>query len=182
MTTLEESGTAPDSARPASLPTDKHSCYIALGSNLGDRLANLNEAINRLPPEVVPLNISPVYETPPWGYEAQPPFFNQVIHASTMASPVDLLAYLKKIEVLVGRQPTFRNGPRVIDLDILFYDDLILNSPALTIPHPRLSSRAFVLVPLADLNPSLKHPVTGETVAELLARIDTRTIKPVSPE
>jgi 2-amino-4-hydroxy-6-hydroxymethyldihydropteridine diphosphokinase len=160
-------------------PAEKHHCYIALGSNLGDRLANLEAAINHLPPEAIPINISPVYETPPWGYEAQPSFYNQVIYASTVLSAMDLLAHLKKTEVLVGRQPTFRNGPRVIDLDILLFDDLILNTPVLNIPHPRMSDRAFVLVPLADLDPSLRHPVTGETVTEMLQRVDTRNIKPI---
>ncbi len=94
-------------------------------------------------------------------------------------SPWDLLSYLKNIEVVIGRQPTFRYGPRIIDLDILFYDRLVLDTPQLTIPHPRLGERTFVLVPLADLDPDLRHPVTGETVREMLARLDTRDIRPI---
>lgn len=166
---------------PETAPSETHSIFIALGSNLGDRIFNLNEAINHLTPLVIPLNISPVYETPPWGYEKQPAFLNQVIHAQTALSPVELLSYLKKIEVALGRQPTFRNGPRVIDLDILLYNQQVINTPVLTIPHPRLSERAFVLVPLADLDPELRHPVTGETVREMLGRVDTRSIQPYQP-
>jgi 2-amino-4-hydroxy-6-hydroxymethyldihydropteridine diphosphokinase len=165
--------------RSGTAQTEVHSIFLSLGSNLGDRLSNLNEAINNLPPQVIPLNVSPVYETPPWGYEKQPPFLNQVIHARTALSPMDLLSYIKMVEIGLGRQPTFRNGPRIIDLDILFYDQLVLDTPPLTIPHPRLSGRAFVLVPLADLDPDLRHPVAGETVQEMLARLDTRDIRPI---
>ena len=165
--------------RSGTAQTEDHSIFLSLGSNQGDRLANLNEAINRLPSKVIPLSVSPVYETPPWGYEEQPPFFNQVIHARTALSPTDLLSYLKMVEIELGRQPTFRNGPRIIDLDILFYDQLVLDTPPLTIPHPRLSGRGFVLVPLADLDPDLRHPVTGESVREMLARLDTRDIRPI---
>lgn len=165
--------------RSGTAQPEVHSIFLALGSNLGDRLANLNKAINHLPSQVIPLKVSLVYETPPWGYEKQPPFLNQVIHARTALSPTNLLSYLKKIEIELGRQPTFRDGPRIIDLDILFYDQLVLDTPPLTIPHPRLSGRAFVLVPLADLDPNMRHPVTGETVREMLARLDTRDIRPI---
>lgn len=154
----------------------RHKVYLALGSNLGDRLANLRNTIRALPPEVEVTAQSPVYETPPWGYEQQPIFLNQVVEALTALSPQDLLSYLKKLEEQQGRTPTFHYGPRQIDIDILFYDDLVLNSPNLTIPHPRLSERAFVLVPLADLSLSLRHPVTGKTVAEMLAQVDRSQI------
>lgn len=164
---------------PETVQTELHSTFISLGSNLGDRLDNLNQALDHLPPLVIVLEISPVYETPPWGYEDQSPFLNQVIKAHTALSPFDLLSYLKKTEIVVGRQPTFRYGPRVIDLDILFYDQLVMETPQLTIPHPHLSTRAFVLVPLADIDPELRHPVTGETVREMLAHLDKRDIKPI---
>lgn len=164
-----------------SVTSDSHDIFIAMGSNLGDRLHNLNEAINNLPSPVIPQNISPVYETPPWGYEKQPAFLNQVVHARTELTPVELLSYIKKIEVALGRQPTFRNGPRIIDLDILFYDQLVINTPVLTIPHPRLGERAFVLVTLADLDPELRHPITGKTVREMLDRNDTQSIQLYQP-
>ncbi len=160
---------------------DIHLVYLALGSNQGDRLANLQQAIASLPPPVETLSSSPIYETPPWGYTDQPPFLNQVIFAATWLSPDELLAYLKQLETSIGRQPTFRYGPRLIDLDILLYDDLILESPDLTIPHPRLSERAFVLVPLADLAPDLRHPITGRSVLEMLDNVDAGNIQRIFP-
>ena len=155
-----------------------HCVYIALGSNLGDRLANLQAAQVALLPDVRPLAASPVYETPPWGYLDQPAFLNQVLEADTNLEPEDLLNFLKRLEVELGRQPGARYGPRLIDLDILFYDDLVLQSPRLTIPHPTLHKRAFVLVPLADLAPSLKHPILGQTIADLLEQVDRTGIVP----
>ena len=151
--------------------------YLALGSNLGDRLANLRTAIAALPPSVVVRQSSPVYETPPWGLTDQPAFLNMVVKAETRLEPAALLATLKRIEQELGRAPTIRWGPRVIDMDILFYDDLVLETPEATIPHPRLHERAFVLVPLADIAPDLRHPVLGKTVAEMLAECDTSGIK-----
>ena len=146
--------------------------YIALGSNLGDRAANLRESVRRLPPLVTVLAQSPVYRTKPWGYTDQPDFLNQVIFAETACTPEELLAHLKEIEIRVGRTPTFRYGPRVVDLDILFYGDAVLTLPDLEIPHPRIAERAFVLIPLNDLNPGLRHPVTRRTVREMLAQVD----------
>jgi 2-amino-4-hydroxy-6-hydroxymethyldihydropteridine diphosphokinase len=153
--------------------------YIALGTNLGDRLANLEAAISSMPPAVRVTGRSPVYQTAPWGYPDQPDFFNQVIQAETDLTPQELITYLKWLEKNLGRIPTFRNGPRLIDLDILFYDELVMDSPPLSIPHPRLAERAFVLVPLADLAPGLRHPVLGKTVGELLHAIDSSEVKPL---
>jgi 2-amino-4-hydroxy-6-hydroxymethyldihydropteridine diphosphokinase len=158
-----------------------HTVFIALGTNLGDRLANLKVALAALAPQVRPDACSPVYETPPWGYSDQPRFFNQVVRAETDLAPRPLLAHLKQTETQVGRIPTFQNGPRVIDLDLLFYDDLVLESPRLAIPHPRLSGRPFVLVPLAELAPGLRHPVLGLSVKEMLARVDASEIAWVAP-
>ena len=149
-----------------------HTVYIALGTNLGDRLANLRAAIESMPPDVVVRAESPIYETPPWGYENQPPFLNMVVKAETELSPGPLLRYLKQLEVALGREQNFRWGPRLIDLDILFYDDRVIDTPPLIIPHPRLHERAFVLVPLADLAPDLIHPVLQRSINALLAGLN----------
>ena len=155
--------------------------YLGLGSNLADRLANLQAALAALPPAITILAASPVYETAPWGYRDQPAFLNQVVQASTALDPHALLAHLKAIESLLGRTPTFRYGPRLIDLDILLYDDLVLESTDLSIPHPRLHERAFVLVPLADLAPDLLHPLLHQPIHHLLASIDSSSVHPYSP-
>ena len=154
--------------------------YLSLGTNLGDRLANLRKALRALAPGVRILSESRVYETPAWGYEDQPPFLNMVVKAETDLDPHPLLTRLKDLERELGRTPTFRWGPRLIDIDILFYNDLILELPDLIIPHPRLHERAFVLVPLRDIAPGFVHPVLRQTVSELLASLDTSTIIPFS--
>ena len=112
--------------------------FLALGTNLGDRMAHLRAALDSLPPDVQITKRSPVYETPAWGYENQGPFLNMVISGETQLPPAELLARLKRLESALGRKPTFHWGPRIIDIDILFYDDLVLDAPELTIPHPRL--------------------------------------------
>lgn len=154
-----------------------HSVFIALGSNLGDRHANLQAAIQALPPAVRVLRRSPIYETKPWGYLDQPDFLNLVVQAETRLSPQKLIAYLKGLETTLGREDTFHYGPRLIDLDIIFYDDLVLEHENLSLPHPRLAERAFVLVPLADLAPEKIHPVTKKTVSELLSEIDAHGVR-----
>jgi 2-amino-4-hydroxy-6-hydroxymethyldihydropteridine diphosphokinase len=156
---------------------DQVTTFIALGSNLGDRLQNLREAIAQLLPEVTPIACSPVYETEPWGYVDQPHFLNQVIEARTALAPTALLEYLKNIEVRMGREQVIKLGPRLIDLDILFYDDLVIDCPNLSIPHTHMVERAFVLVPLADLAADLTHPILGISVAEMLARIDKKGVE-----
>jgi 2-amino-4-hydroxy-6-hydroxymethyldihydropteridine diphosphokinase len=150
--------------------------YLGLGSNLGDRLGNLHRAAEALPPSVSILAASPVYETDPWGYLDQPAFLNQVWEVATALPAKELLLALKKIERKIGRKVTFQNGPRVIDLDILFYGDLLLEQDGISIPHPRLHERAFVLVPLADLAPGLVHPSFGKTVRELLQSVDQQGV------
>jgi 2-amino-4-hydroxy-6-hydroxymethyldihydropteridine diphosphokinase len=154
--------------------------YIALGTNLGDRLANLRDAIDALAPDVTIFHESTIYETPPWGYTDQPAFLNMVVEAETSLNSRALLDYLKKREDELGRVKNFRYGPRQIDLDILFYDDLVQDEADLQIPHPRLHERAFVLVPLADLVPDLVHPVLGKNVKALLSGLDFEEIKPFS--
>jgi len=157
--------------------TRPETVYLALGSNLGDRLANLEAAIIALPPAVKVLERSPVYETAPWGVTSQPDFLNMVLQGETRLAPTALLTCLKRIETDLGRLPSVRYGPRLIDMDILFYDDLVLNIPELVLPHPRLHERAFVLVPLADLAAGLVHPVLRKTIRELLEGIDTTGVK-----
>jgi dihydropteroate synthase/2-amino-4-hydroxy-6-hydroxymethyldihydropteridine diphosphokinase len=156
-----------------------HTVYIALGTNLGRRAENLRRALAAMLPEVQLRRASPVYETPPWGYADQPAFFNQVIESETRLSPAELLAFLKQLETRLGRQAAVRNGPRQIDLDILLYDDLVVETRALTIPHPRLIGRAFVLVPFADLAPDLVHPVSGQPIRQLAAETDPTGMKRV---
>jgi len=156
-----------------------HTVYIALGTNLGDRLANLRTAIEGLAPDVTMLAESHIYETPPWGYEDQPSFLNMVVKAETDLEPAALLMFLKKLEVDLGREKSVRWGPRLIDLDILFYDDLIIESPPLVIPHPRLHERGFVLAPLADVAAEFIHPVLGKRVRELLGGVDLSGMRPL---
>lgn len=155
-----------------------HIVYLALGTNTGDRLANLQAALKSLPPNVRVQAESPVYETDPWGYTDQPAFLNMAVRAETDLPPEELLRYLKSLEQTLGRVPTFQNGPRLIDMDILFYDDLMLETPSLTIPHMRLHERAFVLVPLADIAPGLMHPGLGRSVAQLLETVDQHGVRP----
>lgn len=151
--------------------------YLALGSNLGDREANLRAALAGMEPKVHVLEESNIYETPPWGYTDQPAFLNMAVKARTRLRPRGLLKYLKELEAEMGREESFRYGPRKIDLDILFFDDLILNEDALTIPHPRMQERAFVLVPLADVGAEVIHPLLKQTVRELMEAVDTASIR-----
>jgi 2-amino-4-hydroxy-6-hydroxymethyldihydropteridine diphosphokinase len=159
------------------MASNSHTIYLGLGTNLGDRLANLQSALKALPPKVTALALSPVYQTPPWGYTEQADFLNQVVKAETALEPRALLKYLKKIENKVGRTATFRWGPREIDIDILFYDQLSYQDKKLTIPHPRVHERAFMLVPLADLAPELQHPITTLTIQQHLAEVDPGEIE-----
>lgn len=143
--------------------------FLSLGTNLGDRQENLSKARELLEPQVHVIAASPIYETAPWGYRDQPAFLNQVLQVETVLAPHDLLVYLKQIEAQLGRQPNFHYGPRLIDLDILIYNDLTIDEEGLQIPHPHLTERAFVLVPLADLAPELviKRKTVREWVEEI---------------
>ena len=155
---------------------DEYIVYLALGSNLGNRAANLKEAIASLSPQMDVKAKSKVYETPPWGHAEQEKFFNQVLKVKTYVEPDALLKHLKRLEVALGRVPSFQNGPRLIDMDILFYDDLVFESPVLTIPHPRVHERGFVLLPMMDIAPDFIHPMKQKSVRDLLAGCDLHGI------
>jgi 2-amino-4-hydroxy-6-hydroxymethyldihydropteridine diphosphokinase len=143
--------------------------YIGIGSNLGNREDNCLKAIESL--EKNGLHISKrssLYETEPWGVKEQPKFVNMAIEAETDLSPKDLLLLLKKIEKDMGRLPSMRWGPRIIDLDILLYDDLRINNTDLQIPHPLMHERDFVLKPLAEIAPEKVHPILSRKIGDLL--------------
>ena len=145
--------------------------YLAFGSNLGDRVENIRRALDALAPDVRVLRVSPLYETAPAYVTDQPRFVNGVLRADTDLSPRDLLRHLKTIELKVGRTPAARFGPRLIDLDILFYGGDIVATRDIEIPHPRLAERLFVLRPLQDIAPDLVHPALGTTIATLHAAL-----------
>jgi 2-amino-4-hydroxy-6-hydroxymethyldihydropteridine diphosphokinase len=151
--------------------------YLGLGSNLGDRAANLRAAIRALGPEVSVLSESAVYETPPWGVEDQPGFLNMAVKAETDLAPTALRDHVKRIERELGRQPTYHWGPRLIDIDILLYGDRIVDEPGLIIPHAQMHKRPFVLVPLESIAPDEVHPALGLSIRQLLAHVDTTGIR-----
>ncbi len=169
---------------------DRVTVYLGLGSNLGDREDNLAQAIHLLavpersapsipdggiaPQELRILRVSSIYETAPWGYADQPHFLNCVVEAQTSVAPGELLLRTQAVEQSLGRQPSVRYGPRRIDVDILLYDERIVDQPELQIPHPRLHQRAFVLVPLAELCPHLQHPVLKTSVEALASQVEGR--------
>lgn len=148
---------------------------LGLGSNLGDREGHLRAAVERLARRGVEVVArSSLYETEPVGFRQQPRFLNAVVKGTTLLTPMALLSVARELEREAGRRPSFRNAPRPLDVDILAYDDLVQEGPELTIPHPRLAERAFVLVPLAEVAPGWAHPILGLSAAELLAKVDGR--------
>lgn len=139
--------------------------YLSLGSNLGDREAHIRTALEQLGPR----RVSPLYETEPADYLDQPHFLNLVAELETALMPRQLLGHVQLIEREMGRRKGIPKGPRIIDIDVLLYGALVIRTPRLQVPHPRLHERRFVLAPLADLAPDLRHPVTQLTVREMLA-------------
>jgi len=155
--------------------------YLSLGSNLGDRERNLRAAVAALKQHLELEAVSSWYETEPVGVVDQPGFLNLAVAATTSLDPSELLRLAKRIEEQIGRRPTYRWGPRLIDIDILLYADRVVEEPDLTIPHRELAHRAFVLVPLAEIDPQAFHPVLHRTVQELADAADTDGVRRIRP-
>jgi GTP cyclohydrolase-4 len=153
--------------------------YLGLGSNLGGRQSNLLQALGYIQTRASIKKVSSFYETEPVGYPDQSKFLNAVCYVETELSPRDTLQFIKWIEKRMGRVDSFRNAPRLIDIDILFYNDIALSSDDLQVPHPRLHDRAFVLVPMAEIAPDLIHPILNLTVEEMLRKAGPSGVRKV---
>ena len=146
--------------------------YLSIGSNLGNREENCEKAISHLAKKGIKvLKRSSFYETEPWGKKDQRKFINMAVETETVLAPTELLKTLKAIETELGRQKNIQWGPRIIDLDILFYDDLILKTHDLEIPHPLIQDRGFVLKPLSEIAPEKMHPVLKKNIKTLLSQL-----------
>lgn len=146
--------------------------YVALGANLGTPWQQLQQAVARLEEDVFDdLRVSSVYESAPWGFADQPRFLNLVVSGVTDWRPSSLLHYFRELEKELGRVPGPRNGPRALDIDLLSYGDEVIEEPELSVPHPRMSDRGFVCLPLQEVAPEWVHPTSGRTIAELCAAI-----------
>ncbi len=148
--------------------------YLSLGSNLGDREAHLRNAIARLQTRGCVISISSLYETEPVEFTDQGWFLNCAVALETTETPEQLMATILNIEHEMGRQRTQKKGPRIIDIDILLFSDKIIESPQLTVPHPAMHQRRFVLEPLAEIAPEVRHPLLKKTIRELRRRITRR--------
>lgn len=147
--------------------------YLLLGSNLGDRLENITRARQEISRHVGPIiTTSSLYKTAAWGKTEQPDFYNQVLELTTILSPYALLNKILEIEKHVGRVRNERWGPRIMDIDILFYGDMIVSTEYLTIPHPEIQNRKFTLLPLAEIARNLIHPKIKKTIQEILLESD----------
>ena len=145
--------------------------YLGLGSNLGDRDTNISRGIELICGVSRNMSVSGMYETLPQGFRNQPSFLNAVCRLWTQLTPFRLMAELKVIESKIGHSRPFVNAPRALDIDILLYGKTVLDIPGLTIPHPRMSERDFVLKPLFEIAPNLRHPVHNQTICSMLADV-----------
>lgn len=161
----------------------KVSAFLGLGSNLGDRAGNIKEALRRLSeiPGIKVEKVSSLYETEPMGLLEQPNFINAVAKIKTNLSPTDLLAAVLKIEHGIGRVRTVRWGPRIIDIDILMYNNVSINTPELIIPHPRMQERAFVMIPLYEIAPDLRLQ-DGRGIREAVESLRGQTVHKIGQE
>lgn len=155
--------------------------YLSLGTNLGSRQRNLQTAVDALGEVAAIEAISPIYETAPWGLEDQPDYLNICLEARTLLDPQNLLAACKDIERQIGRTPGPKWGPRIIDIDLIYFNDLIVKDRQLNIPHQEIDQRAFVLVPLLDIAPELVDPLSRKSVREMVSQIDTSTVEKLGP-
>lgn len=156
--------------------------YLSLGSNIGDRVRNLQAALEQLAaPDLRVVRTSPAYETEPVEFTAQRWFVNLVAEAETELFPMQLLLRIGRVERALGRVRAVPKGPRTIDIDILFYGRAIIRTAKLEIPHPRIADRRFVLEPLADLAPQLRHPVNHRTIREMLEAAPKQAVRPITP-
>jgi len=148
--------------------------WLVLGANLGDRVATLREAVLAIAGTVGirVLQVSGVYETPPWGYIDQPRFYNLAVAIETVLAPLELLETVKRLEASLGREEGPRWGPRVIDIDLILWDGLTVRHERLELPHPRYRERAFVLWPLREIAPGVKDPVTGRSIAQMAGDLE----------
>jgi 2-amino-4-hydroxy-6-hydroxymethyldihydropteridine diphosphokinase len=150
--------------------------YLGLGSNLGDRAANIGKGLKMLREISKNMVTSSLYETTPQGFGSQPPFLNATCRLWTWLDPFQLMAKLREIEHAVGRRRAFVNAPRTLDLDILLYGRVVLRTLSLVIPHPMMAERAFVLAPLAEIAPEVRHPILKETIRALLTRLSSKAL------
>lgn len=151
--------------------------YLGLGSNLGDRRVNLRQAVESLQTSGVNITRrSSVYETAPQDLVEQPWFMNMVVEAETAMFPRQLLACVHRIEADLGRRRLIAKGPRIIDIDILLYGSAVVEAPDLTIPHPRMQDRRFVLEPLEEIRPGLVHPLTHRTIRSMIAQVSNQEV------
>src|SRR3989338_6262343 len=166
------------------LSQNESNIFIGLGTNLGNKEENLKHAIEEIKKVAEVLVCSPVYETEPIGLANQPLFYNQIIEIRTTLNPEALLVALKDIEKNMGRVSTIRNGPRSIDCDILYYENRIVETEILLIPHPRAAERAFVLVPLANIAPEFQDPIQKKSIQQLVKELpeeEKRKVKQIVP-
>lgn len=159
----------------------KNQIYIGLSTNLGDKIQNLTNAKKQLQKNKINIiNESSIYKTEAWGYEKQPEFFNQIIQISTNLNPNQLLTITQKIEKKLGKITLFKFGPRIIDIDILYYNNQIIHEPNLKIPHPQNQNRNFILVPLNQIATDFIDPITNNTIYQLLQKCqDTKKVSKI---